>query len=496
MVGYFLRSMNVTASGLLSFENGSSSLSFLDAYSHYRLLPGDFSYGSYHFDGLATVMKIDFHDAENGFEASFTTKPYESQAYKDRKDHKCVFFGTGEGKAGLLPTDGVCFRNPGVNLFPIDDQLWLTIDTSSWGRVDRESLDTVEAKADVHSLVLNAHPACDAVTNADQSVCYVQHPCPDKASPYSKDVCVSTVHTSETNLETRIVSKTSMNESKIIQHSHSPCVTEHFVVSKLDAFVLRDPLANLNKGGLLEAARQGEDNQWLVMDRDTNVSRILRSTHSFVNNHFWNCVEDEQGNVVVETVTATKDYLDNYFAFNLKKSMPTWSDLFHDPLRCVIPTSAAANEDDVIKCDPLLSPKETSVTYFDYPTYNPLFKMNRDYRFTYAIAPSNSDASRWFDSVIKIDRQQGVVVAKFERDGLYMTEADFVPRPSENGNVGAEDDGILVTIAYDSAADSSSLLLLDASDLTEIASAPFGFVVPFHAHGISCQANGKCWTNP
>jgi hypothetical protein len=52
----------------------------------------------------------------------------------------------------------------------------------------------------------------------------------------------------------------------LIQHSHSPCISENFLVSKLDHFVLRgpnDPVA----GGLLRELRQGEDNLFLVFSR-------------------------------------------------------------------------------------------------------------------------------------------------------------------------------------------------------------------------------------
>ena len=129
-------------------------------------VPGVFPDGmAYHFDGLATVMKFTFSD--DGATASVLTKPYASDAFLDYD--RCVFYGTGTG-----PTRGreICFLNPGVNLLPIDGQLWLTIDTSSWGRVDPDTLETVDAKAKVDTLVLNAHPACDRSTNE----CFVRRP--------------------------------------------------------------------------------------------------------------------------------------------------------------------------------------------------------------------------------------------------------------------------------------------------------------------------------
>ncbi len=489
-IKYFLRDMNTTVEGRVTMQN--DKLKELAGFTHYRLVPGDFSYGKYHFDGLATVMKFSFETNSNGdMEASYFAKPYESEAYQDKDNHKCVFFGTGIGPFvhSILPTGGVCFLNPGVNLLPINGELWLTIDTASWGRVDADTLETIQdAKAEVNSLVLNAHPACDRKTGE----CYVQHPCPEKSSPDSKDVCFSILEKDENgnNLKTTIVSKQSLDSAKIIQHSHSPCITQNYVVSKLDAFVFRDPLTNHN-GGLLKYAHQGEDDEWLVMNRNTNESVVMKSAgHSFVNNHFWNCVENENGDVVVETVTATQDYLDNYFDFNLAK-MPKWNDLFHDPLKCVIPKFESQNNATTqIQCDGLLS-ADSSITYFDYPTFNPEWKMNPSYRYFYAIAPKDTSTSRWFDSVVKIDRTSSKDVASFSDSGLYFTEADFIPLGGDD-----EDDGVLLTIAYNSTSDESLLIFLDAKDLTVLSSSSFGFVIPFHAHGISCAKDQACWTNP
>ena len=94
-IKYFLRDMNTTVEGRVSVNE---KLKELAGFTHYRLVPGDFSYGKYHFDGLATVMKFSFETNSNGdVEASYFAKPYESEAYQDKDNHKCVFFGTGIG---------------------------------------------------------------------------------------------------------------------------------------------------------------------------------------------------------------------------------------------------------------------------------------------------------------------------------------------------------------------------------------------------------------
>eukprot|EP00947_MAST-08B_sp_MAST-8B-sp1_P004192 g4192.t1 len=171
---------------------------------------------AYHFDGLATVMKFSF--SNDGKTMEVKSRPFASASYTDYS--ACIFYGTGTG-----PTLGrkICFTNPGVNLLPIAGQLWLTIDTANWGRVDPDTLETVQSKVKVASLVLNAHPACDRKTGE----CFVQHPCPKKSSPLSNQVCVSRLApgTGDSgdggDMDAIELSRATLPYNKLIQHSHS-----------------------------------------------------------------------------------------------------------------------------------------------------------------------------------------------------------------------------------------------------------------------------------
>lgn len=470
-IGNFLRSTNETAKtvplNLQSF--------WMDGITHYRLLPGVFPAGMhYQFDGLATVMKFSFTKNE----LTYTNVRFESNLEKYYGN--CMYEGTGTG-----PTVGLhsCLTNPGVNLLPINDQLWLTIDTSGWGRIDPDTLATVSAKAEVPSTVLNAHPACDASTKE----CYVQYPCsalPGPSAPVTNLACVGILQTGDTDIKVAKISQLKLPKAKLIQHSHSPCITPNFLVSKLDSFAKRDTPAAKDAGGILKVLHQYEDDMWLVMDRRTNVSRLLYSNVSFVNNHFWNCVERDN-KIVVDTVAATGNYLDAYFKSNLQR--PTnWTNMFYRPQRCLI-----ALEGDNIECTDLLTDADSSVL-FDYPTFNPYFKMNPEYQYTYGIAPV-SPGSQWFDRLLKLNASGGHIITQWSEKGTYLTEATFIPRSAE----GQEDDGVLASIIYRSSTDSSSLALFNAADLKLVDEYQLDQVVPFHAHGISCNsAINRCFTNP
>jgi hypothetical protein len=306
------------------------------------------------------------------------------------------------------------------------------------------------------------------------------------------------------NLHLSNMSHATLPAERLIQHSHSPCVTPGYVVAKIDSFTPRLD-GDHRDAGLLRLLHQKQDDLWLVMDRRTNQSRVIRGSHlSFVNNHFWNCYEEDAPGggttIVVEAVAATSAYLDTYFRDRLDQPRVSWDKIFLPPQRCLIhvgenttSTSAAADSPAMsVTCAPLL--RDRSVL-FDYPTFNPLVKMDgKRYRHFFAISPQ-SRSSRWFDRLIKVERASGSVVAAFSRENLYLTEADFVPRTLTLAPEQGDDDGWLITVAYNASSDDSSVWLLDAQTLAVVDKYDLGFVVPFHAHGVSCL-DGQCFTNP
>merc|ERR1712072_1347134 len=124
---------------------------------------------------------------------------------------------------------------------------------------------------------------------------------------------------------------------------------------------------------MLKYLHQDENKLWMVMDRRTNQSKIIEGDFAFVNNHFWNCVE-VNGEVVVDAVAATSDYLDNYFEKNLDQPHAEWNKIFFNALRCHVPTQS-----ETVHCENFFA-EDSVAPKFDYPTFNPDFKMNPSYR--------------------------------------------------------------------------------------------------------------------
>jgi beta-carotene 15,15'-monooxygenase len=80
--------------------------------------------------------------------------------------------------------------------------------------------------------------------------------------------------------------------------------------------------------------------------------------------------------------------------------------------------------------------------------------------------------------VVKYDTETGDVT-EADAGGDYFGEPIFVPNPEGD----AEDDGAVVTVALDAAADRSRLVVLDGADLTERARVTLPHALPFAFHG-------------
>eukprot|EP00667_Euglena_gracilis_P006298 EG_transcript_6348 len=468
VLGHLLRSMPAGPGAPVPVP---PALRWLDGTEVFRVVPGHFPRGmDYHFDGLAMVLRFTFKDGQ----LHYTARHFDSPLY--RHYDRCLYLGTGTG-----PTAGLqlCWQNPAVNLLPIAGQLWLTIDTAAWGRIDPDTLTTVAAATRVPSLVLNAHPACDPHTHE----CFVQFNCAALKAPYTDQACVARLVTSATDITAEVVQRVTLPYSMLIQHSHSLCLTPNYFVAKLDSFEQRRTCPDFKLSGMLQAVHQAERNIWLVMHRQTKETRVMYSgNHSFVNNHFWNCYEKD-GAVVAEAVGATGDYLDAYFSGSLKRT-PRWTDLLYPALRCRVPFAG-----DTVSCGPML---DDATVLFDYPTYNPALKMDPRYRWVYGVAVDHAQ-SRFYDSLIKVDVQRGRVHARWAPGDVYTAEGEFIARPG----AADEDDGVLFSVGYNSTEDRSSVFILDARTLSVLATLPLDRVVPFHAHGIVCRGSPRrCTPNP
>jgi beta,beta-carotene 9',10'-dioxygenase len=122
-----------------------------------------------------------------------------------------------------------------------------------------------------------------------------------------------------------------------------------------------------------------------------------------------------------------------------------------------------------------LSDTEIELPRINYGRHN-----ERAYRYVWG----NGDGpSGWLERIVKIDTRDGAALSWAEA-GCYAGEPVFVARPEAS----AEDDGVLLSVVLDAAAEASFLLVLDAADLSELARARVPHHIPFGFHGQFARA--------
>jgi carotenoid cleavage dioxygenase-like enzyme len=110
----------------------------------------------------------------------------------------------------------------------------------------------------------------------------------------------------------------------------------------------------------------------------------------------------------------------------------------------------------------------------ELPRINYGRRNERPYRYVWGIDAQ----SGWIDRIVKADLQNGTT-SEWAEDGCSPGEPVFVAAPESH----REDDGVLLSVVFDSSSGRSFLLVLDAADLTELARAEAPHHIPYGFHG-------------
>lgn len=102
----------------------------------------------------------------------------------------------------------------------------------------------------------------------------------------------------------------------------------------------------------------------------------------------------------------------------------------------------------------------------------------RPYQFVYGVSVDPATPGAFLDRLAKVDVTSGQAVV-WHQPQTYPGEPVFVPRPGAT----AEDDGVVLSVVLDAQAGTSFLVVLAASDLTELARATVPQAIPFGFHG-------------
>ncbi len=111
----------------------------------------------------------------------------------------------------------------------------------------------------------------------------------------------------------------------------------------------------------------------------------------------------------------------------------------------------------------------------EFPTINAQYNM-KPYTFLYGLT---ADHPHQFPAqLIKINISNGTST-KWQQEQCFASQPVFVPNPTGTN----EDDGVILSVVFDSIAHQSFLLLLDAHNFTELARAPLPCAIPLGLSG-------------
>jgi beta,beta-carotene 9',10'-dioxygenase len=99
----------------------------------------------------------------------------------------------------------------------------------------------------------------------------------------------------------------------------------------------------------------------------------------------------------------------------------------------------------------------------------------RPYRYVWG---NSGGPTGWLERILKVDTTDGSAIS-WSQLGCYPGEPVFVARPEAE----SEDDGVLLSVVLDGAAERSFLLVLDAANLAEVAQAEVPHHIPLSFHG-------------
>lgn len=154
---------------------------------------------------------------------------------------------------------------------------------------------------------------------------------------------------------------------------------------------------------------------------------------------------------------------------NNNKFSPTWTTRFSlEDLSAAIadgPRKTRAATEQLINESPLELPRV-------HPSH-----MRKDYRFVYGVSEAG-DNSSVFSEIAKLDVTTGMRKSWSVDNGI-VGEPIFVPDPAGND----EDDGMLLIVVLDAVTQRSSMVVVNAKTLTEVARASVPQAVPLGFHG-------------
>jgi beta,beta-carotene 9',10'-dioxygenase len=413
------------------------------------------------FDGLAMLNAF----AINGGHVSYASRFLQSESYREAREGRVSYLGIANDPCRALFRRVTALFEPtfndncNVNIVRLGQRHLAMTELPLPVEFDPETLDTLgllKWQDRLRGQLFSAHPHYDH--RRDEMISYLAHVgvrnsyrIYSVAGRDSARKLIATLPTSE------------------IGYIHSFGLTERYVVLAEFPLLLNPKKMLIGRYRPLAHHlqwRPERGTRFFVVDRADGGLRGTYEADGFFAFHHVNAFE-RTDELVVDLIV-NEDGPSWIRAFELERlrgdaSFGDWSPRLH---RFRLPLNGGA-----VSSERLAEPR------MDLPRINYRQRNTHEYRYIYATS-FRSQASDWFDQLVKIDVRDGHT-ERWSEEGCYPGEPVFTAQPGTR----SEDQGAVLSVVFDSRTSSSYLVVLDARTFEELGRAEVPHHIPFGFHG-------------
>ncbi|MFB6131337.1 MAG: carotenoid oxygenase family protein [Salinigranum sp.] len=408
------------------------------------------------FDGLAMLVRFAF----DGDRVRYTNRFLRTGTYRDATAGRPIAAMFGQtGDEGILDRlSTLLFSDPpdnaNVNVFPFGDRLAAVTETPVIVAVDPETLATVAVQRyddgpPVHHVTAHLRPE----PTGDGYVGYGTEFAPRRRYHVYR---ITDVEATRESIASFDVDRPA--------YMHSLALTRRYVVLTEVPFVV-NPVQFLRPGQSFVDSyrwRPERGTRFLVFDRASGDVVAAPRTAAFFSFHYANAFERADEVVVDLVAYDDASIVRNLFLGRLDVDVPQAS------------TGRLRRYRLPLDGGPVVERVPTTVGV-ELPRVSPAVETT-PHRYVYG--QGDADPARNASPLVKVDVETGRTDSWLE-PGVYVGEPAFVPAPDAT----AEDDGVVLSVAVDAAAETSVLLVLDGGTFEKRARATVPHVIPFGFHG-------------
>ena len=426
------------------------------------------------FDGFSMTHKFDIQGSQILYTSKFATDKYIEQVKKDGNLEKFITFGQSRDpcdglfsklKTSMIPklSKEVSCDNINVTISDAGDgKLMSRTDANKLQGIDQDTLEPVYL-----GTYADAHPELKGQLSAAHGE--TDHSTKEYFN-FTLDV-VSDCYTvfKEVNGEVKILAKIKGQKSTYI---HSFWLTKDYVVIGIWQAFLAGGLPLLwHRNGLDTISKKWDASghtKFVVIDRNgKGIVKTCSSPDAFFCFHTINAYQDDNNDIVLDLCHYKTNSI--LTALYLKNINTASKDVVMAKDReCSYATRYVLSSSGVEKVD-------FGLPNIELPIINPNYAC-RKYRYVYGVYAENSPLG---ESIIKLDLLNKTSSTWTANGSPNPGEPIFVANP----NGVDEDDGVLLTVVLDGVTGTSSLVVLDARDLSVLATAQMKTHVPLGFHG-------------